>query len=151
MTLTVHAVEQYIARHRPGILMPQATSELRHLVKTVTKVGPASNGGDEYECEGGLRIVVKRHGAGGAPTVVTVLPPAGHVIETSDAPAEAQRSRQDLLTRVYAFLRGRADRGRDPGAARVLRETAELWTAEGVAEEWDRVKSMSRGSASRRG
>lgn len=125
MRLSLHAVEQYVSRHRPELRMPEATAELRALVADAVKERAAPSGGTIYRCPNGLRVVVK-HDRG--PLVVTVLPVDGRgvVVPDTTAEPEAPPDVEAALRDVHGYLRSRAGEG-DRRARSILHAHAGVW------------------------
>lgn len=123
VTLSLHAVEQYVSRHRPELTLPQATIELRELVKTARYEGPAPRG-KLFRCRGGVSVVVITDSRGS--TVVTVLPAGGVEVDLpTEIPPEPAPTGAEWLHDVHAYLRKRANEG-CRRAARLLDIPAEL-------------------------
>lgn len=72
MQLTTHAVEQYIARCRPGLSYPAAVAELQAHVDGASHDGRTSAGDEVYAVPAlHCRLVTRRER--GRPVVVTIL------------------------------------------------------------------------------
>ena len=120
MHFTVHAVEQYIARCRPGTSYPAALATLKEHVPSARPLRERSGHGDAMFLlpELGCRLVVKRER--GQMVVTTVLA-AGGPVPDNDPPApplNPEQSKRDALHALRNYLEYRSKNG-DARAARL--------------------------------
>lgn len=117
---TVHAVEQYVARCRPGMTYPVALNELRGHAHLAQRTGRdrTANGDRIWDLpELGCRFVVK-FDHGHQATVVTILASGDDAADVPVRPVDEQQLRRDALYDLVRYLDRRQSRG-DREAERV--------------------------------
>ena len=124
MQFSVHAIDQYIARCRPGMSYPVAVQELREHAAAASHVRKRTPAGDEmlYVESLDCYLVVKRERGG--PVCVTILG-GDEKAASAPAPTPEQRARTEASLRTEAihalhrYLAQREARG-DRHARRLL-------------------------------
>lgn len=134
MRFTVHAVEQYIARHRPGLQHPAALAELQQHAKSALRLRDRTRSGDlMYLVPAlGCRLVVKRERAG--PVVVTILPAEeSEGSQSDDLPittVDPEQERRNALHALRKYLTWRVQRG-DRAAQKLFYDLRSVGVLEG--------------------
>lgn len=120
MRFTVHSIEQYISRVRPGLTIVQATHELRANQHDAVKVGKTAKGDDLYLVPALRCRLVVRYDRGLVVTTILEAEGTDEVEETGPpAPQETQADLQfKVVRRLLKYLELRGAKG-DHEAARL--------------------------------